>query len=311
MASAWGDAWGDSWGDAWGVIAPPEPAGPRLIQCLEPLIDPTTEALPVDFGTGIPLVTDPSTNNNARGLGDRNPLYPNGQRRKVRRGGSGVQPNRKQHNPFVARDDSDSAEVGGSQINTNVLANDTYTGTPAIVIISGPTLSGASASVSGGGNESQIDYTPPATGSGGQDRIRYRLTATGARGSKIATLRINVTATGPAGVYDEPSPMPSGAFWVLGGEDVPGINFGGTVSGTGSLTFSAAFLYPTTPASPPTPVPGQVYLVIGVDELDALVSQLEDDFGPAPASMEGASFTIEVTSDTETNGTYPATIVIT
>lgn len=180
-------------------------AGLYLIQCLEVIVDPTTEALPIDFGTNIPLVTDPSSNFNARGLGDRNPLY-KGVRRQVRRGGSGVQPTREQHAPLRARDNINSAEVGGSVVQSDVLLNDDYTGQPTITIISGPRLSGASASVSGNGNESLIDYTPPATGSGGQDSIRYRLRATGNRGSAIATLRINVTGTSP------PPPPPSGSL---------------------------------------------------------------------------------------------------
>ena len=69
-------------------------------------------------------------------------------------------------------------------------------------------MAGASARVTGGGNESLIEYTPPATGDGGQDRIRYRLRATGNRGSALATLRITVTATGPQtntyGAYTDP-----------------------------------------------------------------------------------------------------------
>lgn len=171
-----------------------------LIQCLDILIDPTTEALPIDLGTNdLDLIEDPSSNNNARGLGDRNPLYPNGSRRRVRRGGSGIQPNRNQHNPLRAYDDFDTAVIGGDPIQVDVLANDTYTGQPTIEIISGPVGRGATATVSGGGNESLIVYTPPPRGNGGQDRIRYRLRATGNRGSSVATLRITVTREGTVG----------------------------------------------------------------------------------------------------------------
>lgn len=186
----------------------------RMIQCLDVLVDPTLEALPVDEGTNnIDLITDPSTNNNAAGYGERNPLY-KGVRRLVRDGGSGSQPNRKQHFPFRALDDSASAEIGDvTPTQIDVLLNDTFTGQPNIRIISGPIGVGATAVVTGGGNESLIAYTPPASGGPGQDRLRYRLTANRSRGSQTATVRINVTRPDPVGPDGWPGTAPGSQFW--------------------------------------------------------------------------------------------------
>lgn len=171
-------------------------AGDFLIQCLDVLVDPTEEALPVDDPNLGPLILDPSSNNNADGYGDRNPG------RMVRAGGSGIGLTRESHNPLKAVDDFITVDVGSGVTFANVLDNDFYTGTPTIVITSGPILSGATAAVSFSGDG--INYTAPSTGSGGQDIIGYKLTASGSRGSESAKLYVAVVASNdphPGGVY--------------------------------------------------------------------------------------------------------------
>jgi len=271
-------------------------AGLYLIQCLEVIVDPTTEALPIDFGTNIPLVTDPSSNNNARGLGDRNPLY-KGVRRQVRRGGSGVQPTRKQHAPLTARDNTNSAEVGGAVVSSDVLLNDTYTGEPTITIVAGPVLAGASARVTGGGNESLIEYTPPATGDGGQDRIRYRLRATGNRGSALATLRITVTATGPQ--TNTFGPYTAQTMGIVYASD-------GTLGFFSNNSIDTQIVFvPNDQAGPWGPYPGDPMIVACLPEdFDAIWSAFEAVGGssyPAAFGPPGTVFTI-----TTSPGTGPA-----
>lgn len=162
-------------------------AGDFLIQCLDVLVDPTEEALPTDDPNLGPLILDPSSNNNADGYGDRNPG------RMVRAGGSGIGLTRESHNPLKAVDDFITVDVGSGVTFANVLDNDFYTGTPTIVITSGPILSGATAAVSFSGDG--INYTAPSTGSGGQDIIGYKLTASGSRGSESAKLYVAVVAS--------------------------------------------------------------------------------------------------------------------
>jgi hypothetical protein len=81
-------------------------SGPNKIQHLNYVVDPDASALITSndpaADTTIPgniFVPDPSTNNNAAGLGSRNGS--GGTVRSVRGGGSGVQPNRTKYTPYT------------------------------------------------------------------------------------------------------------------------------------------------------------------------------------------------------------------
>jgi hypothetical protein len=246
------------------------------IQCLDVLVDPTLEALPVDEGTNdIDLITDPSTNNNAAGYGDRNPLY-KGVRRRVRDGGSGVQPNRNQHFPFRAVDDLATAEVGGASVNIDPLLNDTFTGQPQIAIVSGPILAGATAVVTGAGNESLVFYTPPATGDGGTDRIRYRLRANRSRGSQFATIRVNVTS-GDTEITDY-GPFDTPPIFIMTLQYAPG-SLPGAIGGLFKFNLADSFtLVAFVDSSDPGPFPGYPPTIVACDsaQFDAMWQAFAD-----------------------------------
>lgn len=107
--------------------------------------------------------------------------------RLIRRGGNGVQPNRRRGTPPEANDDYGSADVGGSDLTVSVLSNDHYSGTPTVTILQQP--SRGSATVNG---SNQIVFTPPAFGSAGDVTVIYRLTCTGMQGSDTAVVTIHL-----------------------------------------------------------------------------------------------------------------------
>lgn len=91
--------------------------------------------------------------------------------------------------PPDAVDDSATVLVTDITKTIAVLANDTYTGTPTVTILSGPSLTGASATVNG---SNEIVYTK---GAAGIDTITYQLDDD--NGSDTATVTITVNGATP------------------------------------------------------------------------------------------------------------------
>lgn len=153
-----------------------------LIQHLNIIVDPTVDAMgaqdesnqtaPTDHGGDGSGILDPS--NNPDPANPRNPGN-----RYIRPGGSGHTQNKHVGTKVLATAvaDSLSASIGDPATDVDVLANDTYLGTPNIAILSGPDA--GTAVVVGSGASSRIRYTPPATGDYTSDTLRYRLRATG------------------------------------------------------------------------------------------------------------------------------------
>lgn len=134
--------------------------------------------------------------------------------RVIRKKGSGIRPHRKGKNggggggkiPPVAHDDFGETTIGGLPISIIPIVNDTYLGTPTIVLGAIPDLLGGTLTTSGAGLTLTLYYSPAATGDGGTITIPYTLTATGNRGNSRANIIITV--------HPPPPPTPPGTYHV-------------------------------------------------------------------------------------------------
>lgn len=178
---------------------------PGLIQHLNIIVDPTIEATQAqledfefnpDGDHADDGILDPSNN--------PDPANPRNPGRYIRRKGSGRSQRRGVRTKFLAQAENDSlsTSAGSPATDVDVLANDTYDGTPRITIVSPPSY--GTASVVGTGSSSRIRYTPPADGTEDvQDVIRYRLRASGNApgnanvlyGPNYAVLTVDVTVS--------------------------------------------------------------------------------------------------------------------
>lgn len=114
-----------------------------------------------------------------------------------RRRGSGVRP-RKQKNEPSCQDDTLSADVGGAVVESFILANDAYNGTPTVSLGYITRTVGGTVSLLGPVGGWRVSYTPPEDGAGGTVIVPYRLTASGNSGRDYGTLTITVDAWPPA-----------------------------------------------------------------------------------------------------------------
>lgn len=246
------------------------PFGP--IQMLDLIVDPEAYATLTD--DGVDGQTPPGTPGSEGGGLDSGGVLDPRTGHYVRHGGSGARNTGAKVLPTAVNDSLDTT-VGASSTDVNVLVNDTYSGTPSIVIISGPLLPGATAVVVGTGASSRVRYTPPSGGGAQADEIVYRLRATGnANGS--GNLRQRDTATLFVTVADNtPDPHVGGSYHVTNKA------YTSTDDGCYGGRFIGAFSWPqrTTVAGDPDTnpggngytgpcgsiFPGQVYIVVNDD----------------------------------------------
>lgn len=173
-----------------------------LIQHLNVIVDPTVDALEAqledfDYNGDPNGIADPTNNPAGRPIRNRG--------RYIRRRGSGRTQRRGVGTKVLptAVADSASADIGGAAVTIDVLANDTYVGSPSLSIITKPQY--GTAVVVGRGTSSTIRYTPPTDTSLDitDETFRYRLRATGnARNYSnllntrdVATVTVNLTPT--------------------------------------------------------------------------------------------------------------------
>lgn len=271
------------------------------IQMLNVVVDPTTVAFLTD--DGLQGQTPPGEPGSSGGGLDSGGTLDPRTGRYVRNGGSGTRYQTTKTLPHAVND-SLTTSIGSSFSDVDVLANDTYVGTPSIIILDYPV--NGTARVVGTGAASRIRYTPPTTGGQVGDTVRYRLRATGnARGSGVfngpdtAQLFVNVTAdTFPAdGTY----PTTANSWRSQEGD------FGLRVSTTlGALAFADT---DDGPYPPPTPEPGVTFLLLG----DTDFGNLETALLPFPQSVPispPVAMTFTIAGTDPSSGAYNASVTI-
>lgn len=154
-----------------------------LIQHLKVIVDPTIEATLSEY-------EDDYWFGRRRGRRDRRG------KRYVRKGGSGIR-GRKRKNSPTANDDTKTAEINGAVVETFILSNDSYSGTPTVTLghITNPV--GGTVTLEGPTGGWRVSYTPPVNGPAGDVVIPYRLTAAGNSGRDYGELVITVSSWPP------------------------------------------------------------------------------------------------------------------
>lgn len=179
---------------------------PGPIQMLDFIVDPSSPALLTD--DGLHGQTPPGTTidgvdvSTGGGEGAGSPEIDPRSGVHIRVGGSGSRrpaTGSGTKTIAIARDDSLSTEVGAVASDIDVLANDTYIGTPRIIILDRPVY--GTAVVVNSGSGSRIRYTPPSTGTPESDSFTYWLRSTGnarssgnTRSQDVATVNVDFTS---------------------------------------------------------------------------------------------------------------------
>lgn len=198
------------------------------IQMLDFIVDPTVDAILTDDGLG--GQTPPGEGGWEDSSGVVNPRYPT---RKVRRKGSGMKPRGRGTVKLLATAVDDELEVdfGDGPTDVDVLANDTYSGTPRIIIIDPP--ANGTARVVGRGSASRIRYRPPAHGDDTLvDVVTYQVRATGnarssghASNADVGELRVTVGSIDIAFVQSDTADSKTSLTTVTAGVGVLGTPF--------------------------------------------------------------------------------------
>lgn len=285
------------------------------IQLLDILIDPVAFAFLTDDGVDgqSPPISGGYWNSSNGVLDPRTGKY-------VRPGGSGVPPQQAGAKVLPnAVNDTLTVNIGDSATPANVLANDTYSGTPSILILSGPLLDGATAVVTGTGTSSRISYTPPSSGSANlSDEIVYRLRATGnANGSgnlrqrDTATLFVNVVAFNPNLQIGHTYSIQATQYVILGSANYE-LRVTGSAPGTSILTvrYNSDQNTPIPPLVPPAAPPSAFVVIPDAQDLALYAAIAVADPGGSGILSPPMGYTLTITGNQDASGAFTGTVTV-